>query len=231
MTTLSSSINLWDLETKATSKLDLEVKQTGASITLDVGALKIFPSLSLHHADGEILDVANSVKVIEGKITTLESDGTIATVNDDLQNYKGITDSTIINNEATRVAAQNFDVSQRAIIANDLSNLTTNFGVEQTARQQNDTDINALNILTASHTTSISDEQTARINADTALTLEIADQKTRFDGILLGTDISLDSLTAVINEFQNSYSGILSQIVSLQNTVSILTQRLDSLTA
>jgi hypothetical protein len=228
MSSKSSSLNLYDLETKV-NKLDIDVSNASGIVFGSTGGLEITvnPALNLFHASGSISDVANHIKTIEQNIAdgTAGSSVASAQVQSNLDAYSASTNTTIgtiqadlANEIGQRAAAQTFDANQRALLSTTLTDLISS---EEAAR------IGADVVLTDALTS----EETARISSDNTLQTNIDVERLRIDGILSGSSVDLNTLVELVNAYQNADTSLLNQITTMQAQITALENTVSELTS
>jgi hypothetical protein len=201
MTSKSSSLNLYDIETKV-NKLDIDVSNANGVVFDSTGGLAITvnPPLNLFHASGSISDIANHIKTIEQNIADGTAGSAVASaqVQSNLDAYStstnntlGILQSDLANEIAQRGAGQTSDANARATLQTTLSDLITDEASDRIGA-----DIVLTDAITA--------EETSRISADTTLQSNLDVERGRIDSILAGSSVNLDSLVELVNAYQNA---------------------------
>ncbi len=229
----SSSLNLWDVETKST-KLDIDVSATEVKVqTTGSQTIKFTPVVAI----GAVSDVAQKFADTDASIASGNAGSAAASalVQQNLNAYESSNNAsvatisaTVTANKATADAQHAADASARATLQTDLETKITS---EETDRKSADA------TLTAGLSQEVSDRQSAvvseasvRASADTSLSSEISVERGRIDGILNGSTVDLDSLKEIVDAFTQASGDTLAVVTSLQSQVTALTQRVDQLT-
>jgi hypothetical protein len=228
MSSKSSSLNLYDLETKV-NKLDIDVSNASGIVLDSTGGLEITvnPALNLFHASGSISDVASHIKTIEANIAAGSAGSATASaqVQSNLDAYSsstntsiGLLQSDLTNEIAQRGAGQTSDANARAALSSTLTDLITG---EESAR------IGADGVLT----TNLAAETSSRLSADTLLQQNVDIERGRIDDILSGSSVDLNTLVELVNAYQTADTSILSQITTMQDQITALQATINDLTS
>jgi hypothetical protein len=228
MSSKSSSLNLYDLETKV-NKLDIDVSNASGIVFGSTGGLEITvnPALNLFHASGSITDVASHIKTIEDNIAAGSAGSAVASqqVQSNLDAYSastntsiGLLQSDLANEIAQRGAGQTSDANARAALSSTLSQLITDEASDRIGA-----DIVLTDAITA--------EETSRISADTTLQSNIDVERGRIDDLLSGSSVDLNTLVELVNAYSSADTSILNQVTSMQNQITALQATVDDLTS
>ena len=232
----SSSLNLWDIETKQT-KLDIDAHDDRIDlVTTGSQPLKVHPTLHLVHSAGDIVDLASKIKLIEADITSnssVASSGILA-VSNSLDAYKLANDSSVgtlqaslATETAQRQQGQTDDASARAsdksaveaLITSEVSRATSAEGAVSAA----------LSAETSRATSAETAIQTSLSTVNTNLTAAIAVERQRIDSVLSDSSLSLDTLKEITDAYANVDSNVLNQIADMSLTINQLVSRVNSL--
>jgi len=234
MSSKSSSLNLWDVETKE-YKMDIDVHTDRVNVAVTGSqSLVINPPLKLIDAvGGDIASVSTKIHSIDAAIAAANAGS--ALVQQNLDAFETSSNAahatliaTVVSNKSISDQAQVSDSDARTLLQNTLQTAVDD---EESAR------ISADDVLTASlateitnRTTAVSAEATARSSAVTNLQSQIDTEKTRVDAILNGSDVNLDQFAEVVANYNSLNTDALAQIAALNTLIVNLTNRVDDLT-
>jgi len=234
----SSSINLWDTETKLT-KLDIDCHNDRIDIsTTGAQPVKILTALHLKNENGvDITNVAQKLTVIEADITTNQNvaNNGITVVDNDLQGYKtsnnstvAALSSTVAANKAISDSNHSADNAARETLKLDLeSDITAESNAARAAEA-----VNAAAVVNEANRAAAAEAALNAVISGTAVSLDakITVEKLRIDSILDGSNVDTDNLAAVVAAYNNVDSNILTQISSLISNVNNLNSIVNQLT-
>ena len=227
------SLNLWSPD--ELSKFDLDVENDKISFSSEGSlAIEIDTVVSLKSSHGDVPDLAQKLKEVSDAIASgaVGSAAAAALVQTNLDNaVTSLTSSigTLTSDLTTQIgiqtAAQVADSVARGVISSDLAAeivratsaeqlLTTNLSEEKNNRISGDAAV-----------------LSAMTSGDVALGVRIDVEKARVDSILSGSSIDLNQLTELIAAYTSADSSLLTQVQTLQASVTTLQNDIDSLTS
>jgi hypothetical protein len=235
----SHSLNLWAVEDDNHSKLDIDAHTDRIDFTTTMSQpIKIHPNLELVHASGNILDLANTIKVIESDLvsnsTTASSGNTL--VQSNLDSYKtsnnisvGNLQSSLAVEVAQRLQGQIDDASARAL---NTSVLNTTISAESSLARTSEA---ALGVSISTESSLARSSEAALgvsiSTVNTSLNSKITVQQLRIDDIVGSTSIDLDTLKELSDAYSNVDSNTLNQISDMTITLNSLIHRVNALTS
>lgn len=233
----SSSLNLWDIETKET-KLDIDAHKALILFSATGGQYFKF-SVVLYLTDdvnGDIVDVAEKLHGIEAGVNSITTNiGTqITTLQTDLSTYKtnnntlmGTIQSEVYTEVANREAFQLADQQARNQLDTDIRALITDEKNDRTS------DINLIlnNLSTEANNREITidDEVIRSQDVEIDINSQIIIERDRLNVILAGVDVDLASFQAIIDQFEALDEANLGSIDAITDRSTDLENRFNTL--
>ncbi len=239
MSSKVSSINLYDQETK-TDKFDIECTSEKVDVTVTGNQyIKIHPALHLVNvADGDITDVCAKLHTIDASIAAGNAGSAAASqqVQSNLDAYIASNNTALATVSATvtsnKAITDQHHIDDAAARTALEASLETKISDEQTARTDADTVLTtALTAETNTRAAAISSEQSTRSTAVANLQTQVDTEKARIDAMLAGSQTDLNSFLELVNNYSLLNTDALTQITSLQTQVNTLQSIIDELTA
>jgi len=234
-----SSLNLYDVETKAVKVLDLDAKADGLHLTSE-GNLPFFVKtpMKVLDASGEVVDLAEEIMKVQLDIVSLDASGSadVSRIEGVLDAYKisnnssiGQLQSDLATETAQRTAAQTADALARETMKTDLETLIAaedaNLNTAIVDLQSN-LDAEVLNL------SGLVTANTNKINTDCAnITQYVDSQKSRIDAILAGSTVDLDQFAEVVTAYEQLNTDQVATIAALTTRVSDLETMIGNLTS
>lgn len=235
----SSSLNLWDVETKTNSKFDIDVTQAVVNVTTTGGqSLKLNPVVHLSDdTNGDISNLSQKIYDLDAAIAsgTAGSAAAAALVQANLETFASDINTSIgglsvsISNEAAqRAAAQNADAVARATLNTALN---ARINAVESKSNSDDAAIVATQVGESARIDGdVAAEAATRATEDAAVVALVNVEKGRIDSILSGSDVNLNQLTELITAYEGADTTITDQISLMLADLTELTQRVDELT-
>lgn len=231
-----SHLNLKSCE-EAINALDIDIDETTATIVA-TSAVTIGPTLKL----GTVTDVEQELIDLEAAIAAGNSGSAAASalVATNLSAYETSNDAAVASLDAALTSETAARSTAVAALNTTLTGLIT---TETAARASADTALAAdLAAETSARQTAISGEAASRaydvsslntiLNVNRSFLLSaINTEKSRIDGILSGSSVSLDSLQEIVTAFQSADSSALATLTQVQSQLTALQATVDALTA
>ena len=215
-----SSLNLWDIETKA-QKFDLDVKQNEVAIDYP-RPVKITNQLFV-----EGVNVKQKLDSLTSDILSSTATAASATsvVQANLDNYTtvnnqsiGLLDVRLLQETTFRETGDQNNMTKRDELESKLDTAIADESIRAKSAEQVLTD-------------QLAQEITDRVSSNTTLTTALDVEKARIDSILLNSDIDLNQLKELVDAYTAADSNLLTQVQNLQDKLTTLEADFQNLTS